>query len=199
MTTPGRDDLGSANAPSGPTASSAPTYRLAASLTAGGQSPRTLTMRSCGAGCFTTPVGWRTGTNHLQLSVAATPWHGGVADLDIPWPPRTDSRLLPGMLAAMRSFAHIVVHEAVTSDYTGYPGTEAPLSLSGTEFLDTEPYGTGGGNPVVLAATASETQIGLAFPQGLVVRLFVGTDYRILREEYVTPNHLITRTFEYPP
>jgi hypothetical protein len=39
----------------------------------------------------------------------------------------------------------------------------------------------------------------LAFPQGQVVRLFLGTDYRILREEYVTPNHLITRTFEYPP
>jgi hypothetical protein len=99
----------------------------------------------------------------------------GVADLDIPWPPRTDAHILPNVLTAMRSFAHIVVHEAATSDYAGYPGTETPLSLSGTEFLDTEPYGTGGGNPVVLATTASETQIGLAFPQGLVVRLFVGT------------------------
>jgi copper transport protein len=90
------------------------------------------------------------------------------------------------------------VHEAVTSDYDGYPGAESVLPLSGTEFLATEPYGNGGITPVVLATTESGTELGFGFPQGQVVRLFVGADDRILREEYVTPNHLITRTFEYP-
>lgn len=198
MSTPDRDDLGS-DVVSSPSASGEPPYRLAAGLVPDGQPPRALTLRGCGAGCFTTPVAWRTGTNHLRLSVAAAPWHGGAADLDITWPPRTDPPLLAEVLAAMRSVPHIVVHEAVTSDYAGYPGTEAPLSLTGEYFLSTEPYGAGGGTPVVLASTPDDTEIGLAFPQGQVVRLFVGTDHRILHEEYVTPNHLITPTFEYPP
>ncbi|MDQ2789053.1 MAG: copper resistance protein CopC [Actinomycetota bacterium] len=199
MTTPGRDDLGSDNGPSDPSTNNNPTYRVSGSVTPDGQDPRTLTLRGCGAGCFSTPVAWRAGLNHLRLTIAAAPWHGGVADLDIPWPPHTDSHLLPNTLTAMRTVAHLVIHEAVTSDYAGYPGTEQPLSLSGADFLATEPYGNGGVTPVVLATTDGETEIGLAFPQGLVIRMFIGTDDRILREEYITPNHLITRTFEYPP
>jgi copper transport protein len=198
MSTPDRDDLGTGDADNTGTASGPPPYRLAASATSDGHSPGTLTMRGCGAGCFTTPITWRTGINHLQLSIAAPPWHAGNATLDIPWPARTDPAELPEVLAAMHTVTHMTLHEAVTSDYSGYPGTEATLPLSGTEFLATEPYGNGGITPVVLATTATETELALAFPQGLVIRLFAGADHRILREEYVTPNHLITRTFEYP-
>jgi len=34
--------------------------------------------------------------------------------------------------------------------------------------------------------------------QGIAIRLFTAPDFRILREEATTPNHLITSTFEYP-
>jgi len=197
MNTPNRHDLGSDDTATGE-ASAPPTYRVTGVLASDGQDPRALTLRGCGAGCFTTPMDWHEGTNQVRVSIAAPPWHGGVADLTIPWPPRADSHILPTVLAAMRTFPHLIVHEAVTSDYAGYPGTEQPLSMSGAAFLATEPYGSGGGNAVIVATAGSETQIGLAYPQGQVVRLFVGGDYRILREEYVTPNHLITRTFEYP-
>ncbi len=199
MTTPGRDDLGSGNGPSDPATNHSSTYRVAGSVTPDGQDARTLALRGCGAGCFSTPVAWRAGINHLRFTIAAPPWHGGFAELDIPWPPRTDSHLLPNTLTAMRTVAHLIIHEAVTSDYAGYPGTEQPLSLSGADFLATEPYGNGGVNPVVLATTEGETEIGLTFPQGLVIRMVLGTDDRILREEYITPDHLITRTFEYTP
>jgi hypothetical protein len=133
------------------------------------------------------------------LSIAAPPWPPGTATLNIPWPPRTDPTVLPNVLTAMRGFPHLTVHQAVTSDYTGELGNEIALPFSGADFLATEPYGSGGGNPVILSCTPGETEIGLAFPSGIAIRLFVGPDFRILREEATTPNHLITSTFEYPP
>jgi hypothetical protein len=76
---------------------------------------------------------------------------------------------------------------------------EIALPFNGADFRATEPYSSGGGNPVILNRTPGETEIGLAFPSGIAIRLFVGPDFRILREEATTPNHLITSTFEYPP
>ncbi|MDQ2706502.1 MAG: hypothetical protein M3Z25_02190 [Actinomycetota bacterium] len=43
------------------------------------------------------------------------------------------------------------------------------------------------------------TELRLAFPQGIAIRLLLDQDSRILREEETTPNHLVTTTFEYPP
>ena len=106
---------------------------------------------------------------------------------------------MPSVLAAMRAAGAVSLHEAVTSDYTGYPGTEHALTISGTDFVASEPYANGGGNPVVLGSETGQTRIGLAFPQGYVLRLVVGPDHRILHEEVVSPNHLITRTFDYTP
>lgn len=196
MTTPDRDDLGSDTAT--PTTGTPADYQVTATLTLTGQTPRTLALQGCGAGCFTAPVHWRTGTNQISLTIAAPPWHGGTANLDIPWPPHPDSALLAGTLAAMHAVPEVTLHEAVTSDYTGYPGTEQTSSLPGPEFLATEPYVSGGGNPVILGTGPDETEIGLGFPEGEAIRLFVGADHRILREEDTTPGHLITITFEYP-
>jgi copper transport protein len=199
MSAPGRDDLGSDNTnPEQPSTHPAD-YRLAALWSVHGTAPQSLTVRGCGAGCFTGPMNWRPGTNQLHLSITAPPWPAGTATLDIPWPPRTDPALLPTVLTAMRAVPHLTVYQAVTSDYTGYPGNEIELPFSGADFLATEPYNSGGGNPVVLNSTPGETEIGMAFPSGIAIHLFVGADHRILREVATTPNHLITSTFEYPP
>lgn len=177
-------------------------FQVTAQLALAGATPRPLALAGCGQGCYTAPVGWRLGTNRVSLTIAATPWHGGIAQLDIPWPPRRDPALLPAVLAAMRAVPQLTVREATTSDYSGNPGTELPLTLSGAQFVDAEPYTSGGGSPVVLRTLGednAETEIGLAFPDGQVVRLYVSTsDHRILREERTTPNHLITTTFVYP-
>jgi len=204
MTAPGRDDLGSDNTSSDNTSAEQTetrpaNYQLAAQWSAPGAAPAPLTLRGCGAGCFTSPMTWRTGTNQLHLSIAAPPWPTGTATLDIPWPPRTDPTLLPNVLTAMRAIPRVTVHQAVTSDYHGYPGNETALPFAGPDFLATEPYSSGGGNPVILNRTPGEIELGLAFPSGIAIRLFVAPDYRILREEATTPNHLITSTFEYPP
>ena len=174
-------------------------YRVSALLTAPGPAPAALTLRRCGPGCFTSPVTWQPGNNQLRLTVAAPPWSGGTATLDIPWPATSDPTLLPAVLVAMREVKQMTVHQAVTSNYTGDPGAEAPLSFSGTDYLATEPYGSGGGNPVILTSRPEETEIGLGFPGGIAIRLSVGPDHRILHEVATTPNHLITSTFEYPP
>ena len=194
---PGSEGLDSDEADTG--AGSPPAYRVGAELSTPGQNPNTLALTGCGAGCFTAPVHWQPGTTHLRLTIAAGTWHGGGADLDIEWPPRTDPTLMPSVLAAMRAAGTVSLHEAVTSDYTGYPGTEHALTISGTDFVASEPYANGGGNPVVLGAETGQTRIGLAFPQGYVLRLVVGPDHRILHEDVVSPNHLITRTFDYTP
>ena len=209
MTSPGRDDLGTDDTIPGDSASPAGSvvdrgsgpanYTLSAQLSSRGASPTALAMRGCGPGCFTAAVSWLPGINQVRLAITAPPWSGGEATLGIPWPPRSDPTLLPSVLAAMRAVTHMTVHQAVTSNYTGYPGDETPLTISGPEFLGTEPYGTGGGDPVILSSRPEETEVGIKFPIGIVVRLFIGADHRILREEQTAPNHLITSTFEYPP
>jgi copper transport protein len=214
MSSPERDDLGtddtgpgnagSDNTPvvdqGGANNGGAPAgYRASAQLTAPGAAPAALTLRGCGPGCFTSPATWQPGNNQLRLTVAAPPWSGGTATLDIPWPATSDPTPLPAVLVAMREVKQMTVHQAVTSNYIGDPGAETPLSFSGADYLATEPYGSGGGNPVILTSRPEETEIGLGFPGGIAIRLSVGRDHRILREEETTPNHLITSTFEYPP
>ena len=174
-------------------------YHVSALLAVPGAPSAALTLRGCGPGCFTSPVTWQPGTNQLRLSVAAPPWSGGTATMDIPWPPRSDPTVLPAVLAAMRDVTHMTVHQAVTSNYTGDPGVETALPFNGANYLSTEPYGTGGGVAVILASRPEESEIGLGYPGGIAIRLSVGPDHRILREEETTPNHLITSTFEYPP
>jgi copper transport protein len=208
MSRPDRDDLGAgttddtetANTADGPGSSNAATadYRVGALLSAPGAPPAPLTLRGCGPGCFTGPVTWKPGPNQLRLAVTAPPWSGGTATLDIPWPATSDPTVMPAVLGAMRAVKHMTVHQAVTSNYSGDLGAETPLPFSGADYLSTEPYGSGDGNAVILARRPEETEIALGFPGGIAIRLSIGPDQRILREEETTPNHLITSTFEYP-
>ncbi len=213
MTSPDRDDLGTDNADTGGTGgtggtgadtptidrgSPSPTYRLTARLEPPEAPQVPLTLLGCGPGCFTTPITWRPGVNPLRITIDAPPWSGGTAILDVPWPPRADSSMLAEVLPAMRAVPQMTVHQAVTSNYSGYRGEEGALRISGTEFLNTEPYGSGTADVVILASRPEETELGLGFPGGIAVRLFIGADRRILREEETAPNHLITSTFEYP-
>jgi copper transport protein len=197
MTSPDRDDLG-ADTGTPNTAAAPADYAVGAVLAADGQPAHPLSLQGCGSGCFTTPIRWKQGDNRVRLNIAAPPWQGGMADLDIPWPPRTEPALLPMVLATMRSVSQLTLHESVTSDYAGYPGDENTIALSGADFLATEPYASGGGNPVILGGGPDSTEIGLSYPEGQAIRLFVANDGHILREEDTTPNPQNTIAFEYP-
>lgn len=175
-----------------------PTFQVSGQTIIGGHE-QVLALRGCGTGCFLASVKWAAGDNQVQLAIGTPGWDGGDALLDIPWPPRTDPALLPAVLAAMNAVPELTLHEAVTSDYAGYPGDDHPLVLPGAQFIATEPYNSGGGSPVVLSTNEADTVLGLSFADGQTVQLVVSNDdHRILHEEYVSPNHLITRTFEYP-
>jgi copper transport protein len=195
--TPDRDDLGTTNGTN--TANPAPPdYRATARLSTPNTGSQTLTLRGCGPGCFTSPVRWSDGANLLHVDISAPRWPAAPAQLVIPWPPHPDTTLLPRMLTAMPAVPTMTVHQAVTSNYTGEPGAEIPLRISGPDYLAAEPYAGGGGNPTALPLDAGVTELRLYFPQGIAIRLLVGPDAQILREEETNPNHLITSTFEYP-
>jgi len=189
------DDLGTTNTD---TANSVPPgYRATARLSTPNTGSQTLTLRGCGPGCFTSPVNWADGPNLLHVDISAARWPAAPAQMDILWPPHPDTALLPRMLTAMRAVPTMTVHQAVTSNYTGDPGAEIPLRISGPDYLAAEPYAGGGGNPTALPLAAGVTELRLSYPQGIAIRLLIGPDARILREEETTPNHLITSTFEY--
>jgi len=200
---PGADAMGTDTAgtdASGTSSSQGPVpdYQVGVELTVAGRSPQAVPLQGCGPGCFTAPADWQPGTNHLHLDINAAPWHAGVTDLDIPWPPSSGTGQLAAVVAAMRSAGTMVEHEAVTSDNDGSPpATAYDLHLGGDEFVATEPYATGGGDPVVLGDTPGVTHIRMFFPQGYVLDVVADQDGRVVHEVAVTPNHLITRTFDY--
>ena len=169
-----------------------PPYRLTAEV--GGED---LALVSCGIGCFTAAVNWRPGNTTLALDVSAPPWPGGQVELEIPWPPQPGAQRLAEVLARMRATGPFIVREAVTSDYRGDPGVPRALPMPGADFVALEPYAEGAVDPVAVSG-ADGDQLAVAFPaNGIVVRLWLGVDNRIAREVLVSPNHLITRTFDY--
>lgn len=169
-----------------------PPYRLTAEV--GGED---LALVSCGTGCFTAAVDWRPGTMTLTVDVSAPPWPAGRAELEIPWPPQPGAERLAEVLARMRATGPLMLKEAVTSDYRGDLGVPRELPTTGADFVALEPYAEGAVDPVAVSGPDGD-QLALAFPaNGIVVRLWLGADNRIVREVLVSPNHLITRTFDY--
>lgn len=172
-----------------------PPYRLTAQAAPG----RDLALASCGIGCFTASVDWRPGTTSLALEVTAPPWSGGKTTLDIAWPPRPGLERFDRVLAAMRAAGPFTLREATTSDYRGDPGTPLELAMTGAEFIELEPYAEGSIDPVVVRDKDGEG-LAFAFPaNGIVVRLWLDETDRIRREVLISPNHLISRTFDYGP
>lgn len=170
-----------------------PSYRLTAQATPGEE----LALLSCGTGCFVASVDWQPGTTTFTLDVTAAPWTGGRSTLDVPWPPRPASDRLDQVLATMRAAGPFTLREAVTSDYQGDPGAFDDLPTTGVDFIAREPYADGAINPVVVS-TPDGDQLAFAFPaNGIVVQLWLEGD-RIVREVLISPNHLITRVFDYP-
>ncbi len=169
-----------------------PPYRLAAHLAG-----KDLALISCGTGCFTAAVDWHPGSTPLAVEVSAPPWTGGSTQLDIPWPPQQGTDRLARVLAVMRATGPFTLREAVTSDYRGDPGAAKELLMTGTDFVAREPYAEGAVDPVSISDPSGD-QLAVGFPaNGIVVRLWLDADDRVVRQVLVSPNHLITRTFDY--
>lgn len=175
-------------------------YALQGNLTIAGR-PSELTFRRCGIGCFVAPVTWGDGADTVTLHVDhAGDLAGGTAALPIAWPPHSAEAILRRVVSTMRSVPHLDVHERVTSDANQQPLTPTVLHLSGSEFLNSDPYGSARATTTNLGRQApGETTIALGFPgDDTYIELTVDPSYRILRETLTGPNHLVQRTFVYP-
>ena len=175
------------------------TAELSATL-GGPTSARPVILRRCGPGCFVGPVQWTRGANTLRVAASAKPWTGGTALFRVPWPPVADSRLLAQVIAAMRAVPKVVVHEAVTSDTAGPSPIVNTNTLTGPDFVSVEPYGKDGTlQVVVVGRDAGMTEIALrpARP-GLYLSSSRSADHGVAGEVISTPQHLYTRTFDYP-
>lgn len=175
-------------------------YRLTGQLTGPGGDRSGLRFQPCGYGCFyATPV-WKPGQNAVQLRVAAPGWAGGVTTLRVPWPMRRRTALLQRALDELARQKKVTVVERVSSD-TSRPAPPAETTrISGKSLLESEPYKSGRvGTVVQLRRTPDGTWIGFGLPsQQISARLLVAPDGRLLREEIVSPRHLIRHTFAYP-
>ncbi len=150
--------------------------------------------RRCGAGCFSVPYKWSSGTTHVTLQVAAKGWSGGDLTFDVPWPPLPpDPGLLAHVVAAMTTQPSLQMDERVVSG----PGAASRDSgaQSGARFMASEPYGPQTADVRPLPGGS----LVIWEPDSWIwVRVWLDPQRRIRREVVIDPGHLIQRTFTYP-
>ena len=160
----------------------------------------TLPLRGCGQGCVVAPARWADGENLLTLHVTPAGWTGGTTTLDIPWPPEPGGQQLRQVAALLRRTRAVTLDERVTSDTALGPGRAHQFTLSGSQFLGTEPYQAGIA-PVTVRAPGAPGQLRLLLgyqAQNIWAQLAIGAGGRLIAETLADPDHLITRTFAYP-
>lgn len=174
-------------------------YRLAAASADAAGTARPLKLRGCGEGCFVSPMNWTTGDNILTLTVGADTWAGGKAAVTVQWPPNAGSTELTRLVSDLTATERLTVYEQVSSDTTVAPATSPPLTLTGRDFLNAEPYGSGQApQAAVIPSPGTGSTLLLGYPaEHIAVRLVLDTAGRLVRETLTDPNHLTTRTFEY--
>lgn len=175
-------------------------YRIAARVKAPGQATEAVSLQPCGPGCFVGPVPWQPGTGYVDLRVDAATWTGGAAAFPIHWAPVVSRDALPRVRAAMLAQPAIRVVETVTSDTSRPAPKPQTVTVTGRQFLDSDPYGSPPDPDVVLRRRpAGGAVLTFGLPaEGVHVELEVDASYRIIRETLAAPKHLTQRTFIYP-
>ncbi len=171
-------------------------FTLAGNLTAATGRQQKLHFRACGRGCFVAPVNWRSGHSTVTLNADGERFEGGTAALVVPWPARPAADLLRRAVAATAHEPSVVIHEQVTSDTGTGLGVLTGIPLTGREYLDTGPFGSGIAPAVV---RLDEHTLALGYPaEATYAQLTLDHHGRIVREVLAAPNHLVTRTLVYP-
>jgi copper transport protein len=113
---------------------------------------------------------------------------------------RSARGLLARVRAAMLAQRSFRVEETVTSD-TSLPDPKPhTITVTGREFVDSEPYGSPPDpNVAMLRRPGGHTVLLFGLPaEGVHVELEVDTSYRIVRETLAAPKHLTRRSLSYP-
>lgn len=180
----------------GGTEAGADEFTLAGNLTPGDRGTDRLDFRACGQGCFVAPVDWRPGRTTVSLEADSEEFGGGAVALVVPWPARPAPDLFRKALAATEREPRVIVHEQVTSDTGSGLGDLTGIPLTGREYLDAGPFGSGVA-PVVVRL--DQHTIALGYPaEATYTQLTLDHHGRIVREVLAAPNHLVTRTLVYP-
>ena len=175
------------------------TFQLLGRLKTPNQRTERLNWLQCGQGCFVTNANWAAGINHLSLDIQAKGFTGGTATFEVPWPPKTNNTILHEVVTAMRGVRSMVVRQTVTSN-TMEPSFTSSGVVSGAELLSSEPFGSGRSRAgvVVLGHTGASTVIAFDNPAAKIyIEMTVGSNYRIITERLVAPQHLILARFHY--
>ena len=155
--------------------------------------------RGCGSGCATMPIDWPPGTTSFRVRVDASGWAGATATLTLEWPPGPDATaLLAQVVATMRTQPSIIVTEQVSSGpHSQSPA--APVTLTGADFINQEPYANGGAVDVRSHPRAEGlVDIEWSLPGSQIWgQLTIDDTERLRHELIVDPGHRIDRTFDY--
>ena len=100
----------------------------------------------------------------------------------------------------MRAAPRVTVYEQVTSDTNSPLPEPTPLTLTGAQFLATEPHSSGTAPQIVaLPAPAGHTRLAAGFPsENIYAQLTLDRTGRLVDEQLTDPQHLIRRHFTYP-
>ncbi len=176
-------------------------FTLTGVLAAPGAATQQLAFRSCGSGCFLSPVKWKNGSSKLILSPTASGSRADRAGLTIVWPPVSAGNLVSEMVAAMRVVPAMTLYERVTSDTARGTGTPDAFPMSGADFVRHALFASGTVPAAVrLPDVDGNRRIAISYPaENALDEITIAPDGRVLRETLTAPNHLINHTLIYPP
>lgn len=172
------------------------TYSLSGYVMSGAQRDD-LDFRSCGEGCFVSPYVWSDGEHVMSFRADASGWRGGPFSSLLTWPAAPAGELIKRVVRVMSGVEAMTLYETGTSD--GESDLTAPyrIRISGADYLDSEPFGSGVA-PVAVSAPSpgKTTRLLLGFPSaGIFVDLTLDERGRITDETLVSPKHLFRRRF----
>ena len=158
-----------------------------------------LAFRSCGSGCFFTPMTWEEGSSRLTLSPTVGELATTETGLGVDWPPLPADDLLDEVIAAMNAVPSMVLHERVTGDPATGLGQLSRFPTSGPEYIQRALFSSGRVPAIVrLPDVDGNRRIAMSFPaESAVDVLTIAPDGRILAET-LTASNLVTKTFLYP-
>lgn len=158
----------------------------------------TLVPRPCGPGCVTQHLSLADGRTRLEVTAHTEDWPGGTyaAELDAP-PVASDPAMLADLVAAMRAVPAVSFVESTTSG-PGSVVTPQTFQLSGSGFVDLEPWAAGSADDI--QPLPGQNGFRLYLPGDRIwVTVWLDAQGRIARERIVTVSHEITREdFTYP-
>ncbi len=159
----------------------------------------TLNFRTCGTGCYVTPVTWKNGSSQLILSPTVGNWATVKTGLTVPWPARPAGDLLSQAISTMKAIPALTLYQRVTGNSSTGPGPLSTFHISGAEFIGNSLYGKGKVPAIVrLPDTDGNHRLAISYPaDGAVDELTIAPDGKILNET-LTASNLVTYTLAYP-